>query len=48
MGIVLVTCGLLTNIKVAQWQYQLEYFSQTAHVLAIDLLGCGKSELSYE
>ncbi|KAJ8658722.1 hypothetical protein O0I10_005446 [Lichtheimia ornata] len=34
--------------QVAQWQYQLEYFSQTAHVLAIDLLGCGKSELSYD
>ncbi|KAI8086644.1 Alpha/Beta hydrolase protein [Halteromyces radiatus] len=32
--------------QVAQWQRQLEYFSQTAHVLAIDLLGCGKSEVS--
>ncbi|SAM09412.1 hypothetical protein [Absidia glauca] len=32
--------------QVAQWQRQLEYFSQTAHVLAIDLLGCGKSEVT--
>ncbi|KAI7867495.1 Alpha/Beta hydrolase protein [Spinellus fusiger] len=32
--------------QVAQWQYQLEYFSHTAHVLAIDLLGCGQSEVS--
>ncbi|KAI9268916.1 Alpha/Beta hydrolase protein [Phascolomyces articulosus] len=34
--------------QVSQWQNQIEYFSQTAHVLAIDLLGCGKSELSYD
>ncbi|KAI8143173.1 Alpha/Beta hydrolase protein [Fennellomyces sp. T-0311] len=34
--------------QVSQWQSQIEYFSQTAHVLAIDLLGCGKSELSYD
>ncbi|KAF7728165.1 hypothetical protein EC973_006559 [Apophysomyces ossiformis] len=31
--------------QVSQWQQQIEYFSQTAHVLAIDLLGCGKSEV---
>ncbi|KAI9281571.1 Alpha/Beta hydrolase protein [Sporodiniella umbellata] len=31
--------------QVSQWEYQIEYFSQTAHVLAIDLLGCGKSEV---
>ncbi|ORX62625.1 alpha/beta-hydrolase [Hesseltinella vesiculosa] len=29
-----------------QWQRQIEYFSKTAHVLAIDLLGCGQSEVS--
>ncbi|CAG8789898.1 33171_t:CDS:2, partial [Racocetra persica] len=32
--------------QVAQWEYQLEYFSSTANVLAIDLLGCGKSYIS--
>ncbi|CAG8574806.1 27004_t:CDS:10 [Dentiscutata erythropus] len=32
--------------QVAQWEYQLEYFSSTANVLAIDLLGCGKSDIS--
>ncbi|CAO3675099.1 unnamed protein product [Rhizopus stolonifer] len=31
--------------QVSQWQHQIEYFSQTAHILAIDLLGCGKSEV---
>ncbi|KAG0188363.1 hypothetical protein DFQ28_004939 [Apophysomyces sp. BC1034] len=31
--------------QVSQWQQQIEYFSQTAHVLAIDLLGCGQSEV---
>ncbi|KAI8378849.1 Alpha/Beta hydrolase protein [Choanephora cucurbitarum] len=30
--------------QVSQWTCQIEYFSQTAHILAIDLLGCGKSE----
>ncbi|KAL0075399.1 hypothetical protein F4703DRAFT_1335172 [Phycomyces blakesleeanus] len=32
--------------QVSQWQRQIEYFSQTAHVLAIDLLGCGSSEVA--
>ncbi|RHZ89344.1 hypothetical protein Glove_16g184 [Diversispora epigaea] len=32
--------------QAAQWEYQLEYFSSTANVLAIDLIGCGKSEVS--
>ncbi|CAG8697506.1 9065_t:CDS:10 [Cetraspora pellucida] len=32
--------------QVAQWEYQLEYFSSTANVLAIDLLGCGRSDIS--
>ncbi|KAI8385007.1 uncharacterized protein BYT42DRAFT_592969 [Radiomyces spectabilis] len=31
--------------QVAQWERQIKYFSQTAHVLAVDLLGCGKSEV---
>ncbi|GAA5804059.1 hypothetical protein HPULCUR_009545 [Helicostylum pulchrum] len=30
--------------QVSQWKCQIEYFSKTAHILAIDLLGCGKSE----
>ncbi|CAG8438712.1 2399_t:CDS:2 [Scutellospora calospora] len=34
------------RIKVSQWEYQLEYFSSTANVLAVDLLGCGKSDIS--
>ncbi|KAI9359699.1 Alpha/Beta hydrolase protein [Pilaira anomala] len=32
--------------QVSQWKCQIEYFSKTAHVLAIDLLGCGKSEVA--
>ncbi|CAG8476539.1 8426_t:CDS:10 [Diversispora eburnea] len=32
--------------QATQWEYQLEYFSSTANVLAIDLIGCGKSEVS--
>ncbi|KAI8989496.1 hypothetical protein BDB01DRAFT_718366 [Pilobolus umbonatus] len=32
--------------QVSQWKYQIEYFSHTAHILAIDLLGCGKSEVA--
>ncbi|KAI7901115.1 Alpha/Beta hydrolase protein [Cokeromyces recurvatus] len=32
--------------QVSQWKCQIEYFSHTAHVLAIDLLGCGKSEVT--
>ncbi|CAG8471652.1 18837_t:CDS:10, partial [Acaulospora morrowiae] len=32
--------------QAAQWEHQLEYFSSAANVLAIDLLGCGKSEVS--
>ncbi|CEI95943.1 hypothetical protein RMCBS344292_10117 [Rhizopus microsporus] len=32
--------------QVSQWQRQIEYFSQTAHILAVDLLGCGKSEVT--
>jgi pimeloyl-ACP methyl ester carboxylesterase len=34
--------------KVSQWKCQIEYFSRTAHILAIDLLGCGKSEVAKE
>jgi hypothetical protein len=33
---------------VSQWKRQIEYFSHTAHILAIDLLGCGKSEVAKE
>ncbi|CAO0793562.1 unnamed protein product [Mucor circinelloides] len=32
--------------QVSQWRCQIEYFSHTAHILAIDLLGCGKSQVS--
>ncbi|CAG8576427.1 9869_t:CDS:2, partial [Acaulospora colombiana] len=32
--------------QAAQWEHQLEYFSSAANVLAVDLLGCGKSEVS--
>ncbi|KAI9476464.1 MAG: hypothetical protein EXX96DRAFT_577255 [Benjaminiella poitrasii] len=32
--------------QVSQWKCQIEYFSHTAHILAIDLLGCGKSEMT--
>ncbi|CAO3616830.1 unnamed protein product [Mucor hiemalis] len=32
--------------QVSQWKCQIEYFSRTAHILAIDLLGCGKSEVA--
>ncbi|ORY92350.1 Alpha/Beta hydrolase protein [Syncephalastrum racemosum] len=34
--------------QASQWQNQLEYFSQTAHVLAIDLLGCGHSDVAFD
>ena len=34
--------------QVSQWKCQIEYFSHTAHILAIDLLGCGKSQVSSE
>lgn len=34
--------------QVSQWRCQIEYFSHTAHILAIDLLGCGKSQVSKE
>ncbi|CAG8463488.1 1369_t:CDS:10 [Funneliformis caledonium] len=33
--------------QVTQWENQIEYFSLTANILAVDLLGCGKSEVSY-
>ncbi|CAI2180512.1 6848_t:CDS:2 [Funneliformis geosporum] len=32
--------------QVTQWENQIEYFSSTANILAVDLLGCGKSEVS--
>ncbi|KAI9019176.1 Alpha/Beta hydrolase protein [Phycomyces nitens] len=32
--------------QVSQWEPQLEYFSSYANVLAVDLLGCGSSEVS--
>ncbi|GES76744.1 alpha/beta hydrolase protein [Rhizophagus clarus] len=32
--------------QVTQWENQIEYFSSTANILAVDLLGCGKSEVT--
>nr|CAG8447627.1 15480_t:CDS:10 [Entrophospora candida] len=34
--------------QAAQWEYQIEYFSSTANVLAIDLVGCGKKDYTTE
>ncbi|RUS14456.1 hypothetical protein BC937DRAFT_93793, partial [Endogone sp. FLAS-F59071] len=30
---------------ISQWERQIEYFSETANVLAVDLVGCGDSEV---
>ncbi|KAI8066551.1 Alpha/Beta hydrolase protein [Gongronella butleri] len=32
--------------QVGQWERQISYFANTAHVLAVDLLGCGQSEVT--
>ncbi|KAI8341065.1 Alpha/Beta hydrolase protein [Chlamydoabsidia padenii] len=34
--------------QAAQWEHQLEHYSKTYHVLAMDLVGCGYSEVVSE
>ncbi|RUP43759.1 hypothetical protein BC936DRAFT_136771 [Jimgerdemannia flammicorona] len=38
------TADIRTDIAL-QWEHQIEYFSQTTNVLAIDMVGCGKSDV---